>query len=105
MSLQFQKRTEINLNFQNLLMQRGQIFQLMCNLGGLGQRKQSLEALIIQKNINLKDMNSGFLTIQEFHQKIASGKIKKFNWGNLNVKLSKTVKDDLGCITIKVVYK
>ena len=32
-------------------------------------------------------------------------KNKKFNWGNLNVKLSKTVKDDLGCITIKVVYK
>lgn len=32
-------------------------------------------------------------------------KNKKFNWGNLNVKLSKTVKEDLGCITIKVVYK
>ncbi len=32
-------------------------------------------------------------------------KNKKFNWGNLNVKLSKTVKEDLGCITIKVIYK
>ena len=32
-------------------------------------------------------------------------KNKRFNWGNLNVKLSKTVKEDLGCITIKVVYK
>ncbi|MDG6879467.1 hypothetical protein Cp4447_01148 [Clostridium perfringens] len=32
-------------------------------------------------------------------------KNKEFNWGNLNVKLSKTVKEDLGCITIKVVYK
>lgn len=32
-------------------------------------------------------------------------KNKRFNWGNLSVKLSKTVKEDLGCITIKVVYK
>lgn len=32
-------------------------------------------------------------------------KKRKFNWGNLSVKLSKIRKDDLGCITIKVVYK
>lgn len=32
-------------------------------------------------------------------------KKRNFNWGNLSVKFSKIRKDDLGCITIKVVYK
>ncbi len=32
-------------------------------------------------------------------------KKRKFNWGILSVKLSKIRKDDLGCITIKVIYK
>lgn len=32
-------------------------------------------------------------------------KKRKFNWGNLSVKLSKIRKDDLRCITIKVIYK
>ncbi|MDK0538597.1 hypothetical protein P6P39_10725 [Clostridium perfringens] len=32
-------------------------------------------------------------------------KNKKFNWGSLSVKLSKIRKEDLGCITIKIIYK
>ena len=49
-------------------------------------------------------MNSGFPIIWGALEE-SKWKKRKFNWGNLSVKLSKIRKDDLGCITIKVVYK